>query len=1053
MDVQQLFKVLKKEAECPLCLETVNNPKTLPCIHSFCLECLDKHANFARRQLQAKIKCPVCQTSFQIPEGDSFKNLPASYHLNRLVDVLALKDGGKQTQKCSSCDENNTASSYCFVCQILLCSVCFEAHQRLKTTRGHRNVVIEKLNVQDVQELIHRPAMCSQQYHENQPLEFYCEECKVLICHKCSVVSHNRHTMTDTQKAAQVQKMQMKDALEKVKAETVIYDNEIRKQTELMDKTKNEILSAEKKMADTVEERIHELREHERVMKAKFAEIYEAQQKHHATQLENFELVLTQLQSCIERGESALERNVSAEILQTNQIIVGRCEELLNVTKPGIYNAPHLHYIIENQLTSGFDRIVVSSTDPLLSLAEVDNHEPVGEKTQCYHEDDQVKVNILTPADDQLETEIKDTKDGKYTVTYTPQCVGQHRVEIQVNGQLLTGSPWFVQVIPHQYQFAFQFGSQGKKKGKFDGPSSIAVNDKSRTLAVADVNNRRVQMFGFDGSFLREIALKAETCSVCLFSADNTKTLEMRFCLECLDKHANFARRQLQATIKCPVCQTSFQIPEGDSFKNLPASYHLNRLVDVLALKDGGTQTQKCSSCDENNTASSYCFVCQIFLCTSCFEAHQRLKTTRGHRNVVIEKLQVQDVQELIHRPAMCSQQYHENQPLEFYCEECKVLICHKCSVVSHNRHTMTDTQKAAQVQKMQMKDALEKVKAETVIYENEIRKQTELMDKTKNEILSAEKKMADAVEERIRELREHERVMKVKFAEIYEAQQKHHATQLENFELVLTQLQSCIERGESALERNVSAEILQTYQIIVGRCEELLNVTKPDLYKPPHVNYIVENQLNPGLDLIVVSNTDPLLSLAEVDNQELVREKTVANFIIVTRDSSGKQRYHEDDQVKVNIITQADDQLETEVKDNKNGKYTVTYTPQCVGQHRVEIQVNGQPLTCSPWVLQVIQHQYQFAFQFGSEGKKQGQFNQPLGIAVSDKSRTLAVADLNNERVQMFGFDGSFLREIVLETETSSVAFTESGDLLSNVESDDNKLTLYLYTEGGQFN
>ena len=548
---------------------------------------------------------------------------------------------------------------------------------------------------------------------------------------------------------------------------------------------------------------------------------------------------------------------------------------------------------------------------------------------------------------------------------------------------------------------------------------------------------------------------KEAECPLCLETVNNPKTLPCihSFCLECLDKHANFARRQLQVTIKCPVCQTSFQIPEGDSFKNLPASYHLNRLVDVLALKDGGTQAQKCSSCDENNTASSYCFVCQIFLCTSCFEAHQRLKSTRGHRNVVIEKLNVQDVRELIHRPAMCSQQYHENQPLEFYGEECKVLVCHKCSVGGHNRHTITDTQKAAQVQKMQMKDALEKVKAETVIYENEIRKQTELMDKTKNEIFSAEKKMTDAVEERIRELREHERVMKAKFAEIYEAQQKHHATQLENFELVLTQLQSCIERGENTLERNVSAEILQTNQIIVGRCEELLNVTKPDIYKPPHVHYIIENQLNPGFDRIVVSNTDPFLSSAEVDNQELVREKTVANFIIVTRDSGGKQCYHEDDQVKVSIITPADDQLESEIKDTKDGRYTVTYTPQCVGQHRVEIQVNGQPLTGSPWVVQVIgPHQYQFAFQFGSEGKEQGQFKCPWDIAVNDKTRTLAVADFNNERVQMFGFDGNFLREIALEAGTSSVAFTESGDLLSSVDNDDNKITLYLYTEGGQF-
>ena len=482
----------------------------------------------------------------------------------------------------------------------------------------------------------------------------------------------------------------------------------------------------------------------------------------------------------------------------------------------------------------------------------------------------------------------------------------------------------------------------------------------------------------------------------------------------------------------------------------MPTSYHLNRLVDVLALKDGGTQTQKCSSCDENNTAFSYCFVCQVFLCTACFEDHQRLKTTRGHHNVVIEKLNVKDVQELIHRPVMCSQQYHESQPLEFYCEECKVLICHKCSVVGHNRHSMTDTQKAAQVQKMQMKDALEKVKAETVIYENEIRKQTELMDKTKNEILSAEKKMTDAVEERIRELREHERVMKAKFAEIYEAQQKHHATQLENFELVLTQLQSCIERGESALERNVSAEILQTNQIIVGRCEELLNVTKPDIYKPPHVHYIIENQLYQDLDRIVVSNTDSLLSLAEVDNQELVREKTVANFIIVTRDSDGMQCFHEGDQVKVNISTPEGDLLETEIKDTKDGKYTVTYTPQCVGQHRVEIQVNGQPLTGSPWVVQVIPHRHQFAFQFGSGGEQQAQFNEPWDIAVNDKSKTLTVADVYNKRVQMFDFDGNFLREIALDAQTYSVAFTESGDLLSFVTRVDRKLPLY--TEGGQF-
>ena len=525
--MRQLFRDLQKEAECPLCLETVNNPKTLPCLHSFCLECLDKHAGFARRQLQATIKCPVCQTSFQIPEGDSFKNLPTSYHLNRLVDVLALKDSGAQAQKCGSCDENNTASSYCFVCQSFLCSPCFEAHQRLKATRGHRNVVIEKLQVQDVQELIHRPVMCSQQYHENQPLEFYCEECKVPICHKCSVVSHNRHTMTDSEKVAQVQKMQMKDALEKVEAETVVYENEIRKQTELMDDDRNEILSCEKKMTDLVEELIRDLREYEKDMKTKFSEIYEAQQKHHATQLENFELVLTQLKSCVERGDSIVQRNISAEILQTNQAIIGRCEELLKAKKLEIYKPSHVHYMVKQKVKI-LDRIVVSDTDPSLSLAEVARLKDVRAQTetnftivtrnsdgeQCYQKEDVIKVNILNPAGDQLETEIEDTEDGKYTVTYTPQCVGQHRVEIQVNGQPLTGSPWIVRVMPHQYQFAFQFGSKGEEQGKFDCPVGVAVNDKSRILAIADYNNSRTQIFSFEGNFLREITLKGKPISL-----------------------------------------------------------------------------------------------------------------------------------------------------------------------------------------------------------------------------------------------------------------------------------------------------------------------------------------------------------------------------------------------------------------------------------------------------------------------------------------------------------------------------------------------------------
>ena len=527
MDVQQLFRNLRKEAECPLCLEIVNEPKTLPCLHSFCLLCLDRHAAYGRRQLQTKIKCPVCLTCFPIPEGDTFGGLPASFHLNRLVDLLALRDGSAEAQRCSSCEENNTATCYCFVCQNFLCTACFEAHQRLKATRSHRNILVENLQAQDVEELIRRPVMCSQQYHEDQALEYYCEECKVCICHKCSVVSHNRHTMVDMQKAADQQKMQISDALAKVKAEVVIYENQMKKETELMDINKLEISAARRKMTQTVNECIRILTEHKSAMNAKFDEIDLEQQKAHATQLETLLFAVTQLKSSVEQGESILQRNINAEILQTKQVIIGRCEELLNARKPKIYKPPHVHYVVENKADI-LDRVVVSVTDSSMSLVEGQWEKETEQKTetsftivtrnsdgiQCYHGDDRMNIEIQTPAGDKLKTEIKDSSDGKYTVTYTPECLGQHRVGIEINGQPLTSSPWSVQVVPHQYQFLFKFGSSGEERGQFNCPWDITVSEKTGTIAVADGDNKRIQLFNSDGNYLREIGLENQCYSV-----------------------------------------------------------------------------------------------------------------------------------------------------------------------------------------------------------------------------------------------------------------------------------------------------------------------------------------------------------------------------------------------------------------------------------------------------------------------------------------------------------------------------------------------------------
>ena len=527
MDVQQLLTNLKKKAECPLCLETVKDPKTLPCLHSFCLQCIDKHAGYAKRKLETTIKCPGCQASFQIPERGTFGSLPTSFYLNRLVDLLALRDGRKEAQRCSSCEENNTATCYCFVCQNFLCEDCFDAHQRLKATRGHRSVLIENLQAQDVEDLMHRPAMCAKKYHENEPLDYYCQDCSVCICSKCSIVSHNRHTLVHLQEAAEEQKMQMTQVFARVKEQLVIVESKISEQTELMKKREEEICAAEEKVTKTVQEIIRVAKEHETAVKTKLAEMKVSQQRNFAAEIGNVRLIAAQLRSSVENGEDVIQRSIGPEILQAGHAVLGRCEELLTTQDIEVCKPQHVVYCVNLEAMNTVRGLVPgqvfeTNTDPSQSSAEgrglieaLANNETNftvttrdSKGTQWYNKQDELTVIVRSQKEEEEETKIDDCKNGSYVVRYKPKSVGLRDISVEVNGQPLTGSPWRVQATGHQYIAIHSFGSHGTEPGQFKGPGSIAVNKRTGKIAIADYFNRRVQLFDRECKYLRTIGDK-----------------------------------------------------------------------------------------------------------------------------------------------------------------------------------------------------------------------------------------------------------------------------------------------------------------------------------------------------------------------------------------------------------------------------------------------------------------------------------------------------------------------------------------------------------------
>ena len=126
--MESLFKNLKEQVTCSICLDTYTKPKTIACLHTFCCDCLKKHA--LASQWQGKFRCPECQTELDIPEGDRFDNLPTSFLHNSFLSLLAVRQigDGRQISSCNICQKSSAEISYCFDCEKMLCRECVIAH-------------------------------------------------------------------------------------------------------------------------------------------------------------------------------------------------------------------------------------------------------------------------------------------------------------------------------------------------------------------------------------------------------------------------------------------------------------------------------------------------------------------------------------------------------------------------------------------------------------------------------------------------------------------------------------------------------------------------------------------------------------------------------------------------------------------------------------------------------------------------------------------------------------------------------------------------------------
>ena len=89
--------------ECPVCMEELREPKTLPCHHSFCKRCLanivkskyvKKDGSLQAPTMTTSIPCPNCKA--QSKEFRSLDDISTIFLINNLLEAQAEERGGSE---------------------------------------------------------------------------------------------------------------------------------------------------------------------------------------------------------------------------------------------------------------------------------------------------------------------------------------------------------------------------------------------------------------------------------------------------------------------------------------------------------------------------------------------------------------------------------------------------------------------------------------------------------------------------------------------------------------------------------------------------------------------------------------------------------------------------------------------------------------------------------------------------------------------------------------------------------------------------------------------
>ena len=502
MDIKTLLDNLHDEVSCSVCMCTFTDPKQLPCLHSFCLHCLNGIQRTSG--VHGKITCPECRRQFQIPGSGNPSELPTNFRINSLLDVLAIKECSTANVKCGNCNKRNAQTLYCFQCCSFWCDECVLAHNIIRINKEHRTLALKDFQDQDIEAVLKRPAFCQKKRHEKEELKFFCKDCKVAICNTCFVTLHEGHGKMLLEEATDARKTQINSMTQSL----IEKAQEKRKDLEQLNQKSADIKLQVSDFKSQVQTNVDQVIA---IIEARKQDVFDAVDNQAKKSLESLsqkkdevEKQLKIIESAIEQTKALVKQSFSAEILGFSETFDAILQEQGTQGNRDTECIPRFSFTKSEKLINVLNNEGIGNVKIVLSETKVQNSGAKG-KESIKVIDGNKGANVR---DSPFETQVQ-TRRFRSVLSFGPKgkSVGMLNVPygVAVNDQDEIAVTEFcnqrVSVFSSDGTHLRSFGREGKNNCEFNFPSGIAF-DSHGNIVVADCYNHRVQVFDRNGNFL-----------------------------------------------------------------------------------------------------------------------------------------------------------------------------------------------------------------------------------------------------------------------------------------------------------------------------------------------------------------------------------------------------------------------------------------------------------------------------------------------------------------------------------------------------------------------